>query len=88
MRIVGHTNFIIAPSIASHDQSMSSSASSASNPKRQNSSNTPAWAHSWNRRCAELLERIPVALNAFHWHPVRSTNKMAFIAARSLTRGL
>ena len=31
---------------------------------------------------------MPVSLSAFHWHPVRSTKKMASIAARSGTRGL
>ena len=31
---------------------------------------------------------MPVSLRAFHWHPVRSTKKMASIAARSGTRGL
>ena len=30
---------------------------------------------------------MPVASKAPHWQPVRSTNKMAFIAARSDTRG-
>ena len=29
-----------------------------------------------------------MALSAFHWHPVRSTKKIASIAARSGTRGL
>jgi hypothetical protein len=41
-----------------------------------------------NRRCAEEDEQIPVARRAFHWQPVRSTKKMASIAARSGTRGL
>jgi hypothetical protein len=31
---------------------------------------------------------MPVSLRAFHWHPVRSTKKIASIAARSGTRGL
>ena len=31
---------------------------------------------------------MPVSRSAFHWHPVRSTKKMASIAARSGTRGL
>jgi hypothetical protein len=48
----------------------------------------PASVHSWNRRCAEDDEQIPVAFSAFHWHPVRSTKKIASIAARSGTRGL
>ena len=51
-----------------------------------NASNTPASAHSWNRRCADLLEQMPVALSAFHWAPVRK-KKIVFIAALSLTRG-
>jgi hypothetical protein len=69
-------------------------------PCRQNSSNRPAPAHSWKRRCAELEEQIPVAFsafhcipvrntsNAFHCIPVRNTSRMAFIASRSGTRGL
>ena len=31
---------------------------------------------------------MPVSLRAFHWHPVRSTKKIASIAERSGTRGL
>ncbi len=31
---------------------------------------------------------MPVARKAFHWQPVRSTKKIASIAARSGTRGL
>jgi hypothetical protein len=31
---------------------------------------------------------MPVAFSAFHWQPVRSTNKIAVIASRSGTRGL
>ncbi len=31
---------------------------------------------------------MPVSLRAFHWQPVRSTKKIASIAARSGTRGL
>ena len=31
---------------------------------------------------------MPVACKAFHWQPVRSTKKIASIAARSGTRGL
>jgi hypothetical protein len=34
------------------------------------------------------LEQMPGALSAFHRQSVRSTKKMAFIAARSGTRGL
>lgn len=37
---------------------------------------------------AELQVQIPVASKVFHWQPVRSTNKMAFMASRSGTRGL
>jgi len=57
-------------------------------PCRQNSSNTPACVHSEKRRCAELEEQIPVAESAFHCIPVRKTSRIAFIAARSGTRGL
>jgi hypothetical protein len=31
---------------------------------------------------------MPVSFSAFHWHPVRSTKKIASIAERSGTRGL
>lgn len=31
---------------------------------------------------------MPVAFSAFHWQPVRSTNRIAVIASRSGTRGL
>jgi hypothetical protein len=31
---------------------------------------------------------MPVTFSAFHWQPVRSTKKIASIAARSGTRGL
>ena len=44
--------------------------------------------HSRNRWYAEMLEQMPVAFSAFHWHPVRSTNKIALTAALSGTRGL
>ncbi len=30
---------------------------------------------------------MPVALSAFHWQPVRNTNRIPFIAWRSATRG-
>ena len=51
-------------------------------------SNTPASVHSRNLRCADELEQMPVPLSAFQWQPVLSTNKIAFIASRSGTRGL
>lgn len=63
-------------------------ASQAGSPSRQNAANTPAATHSWKRRCAEDDEQMPVSPRAFHWQPVRSTKKMASIAARSGTRGL
>ena len=77
----------MAPSKHSQDQSISCNAAAYNNPCCQNSSKTPAFVHSWKRRCAELLEQIPVPLSAFHWQPVRSTNTIASMAARSLTRG-
>jgi hypothetical protein len=76
------------PSIASHRQSSPFSASYSCKPCSQSFSKTPAWAHSWKRRWAELLEQIPVADSAPHWQPVRKTKKMASIALRSATRGL
>jgi hypothetical protein len=77
---------VIAPSAASHDQSMPTTWSYSNNPCRQISANTPARSHSWNRRCAELDEQIPVAFNAFHCIPVLSTSRIASIASRSGTR--
>ena len=56
--------FVIAPSIASHSQSIPFSSSYASSP-RQSSQNTPASVHSWKRRWAELkrpvAQRVPLA---------------------------
>lgn len=43
-------DFVIQPSIDSHDQSMASNCSQASNPFCQNRSKTPASRHSWKRR--------------------------------------
>jgi hypothetical protein len=77
---------VIAPSAASHDQSIPTTWSYSNSPCRQISANTPARSHSWNRRCAELDEQIPVAFNAFHCIPVRSTSRIASIASRSGTR--
>jgi hypothetical protein len=78
--------FVIAPSAASHDQSMPTTLSYSSNPWRQISWNTPACSHSWKRRCAEDEEHTPLAFSAFHCIPVLSTKKIAFIASRSGTR--
>ena len=78
----------MAPSIESQLQSIPSTLSYAKRPRCQNSQNTPASVHSMNRRCADELLQMPVALSAFHWQPVRSTKKIASIAARSGTRGL
>jgi hypothetical protein len=77
---------VIAPSAASHAQSIPTTWSYSNNPCLQISANTPACSHSWNRRCAELDEQIPVAFNAFHCIPVRSTSRIASIASRSGTR--
>lgn len=79
---------VIAPSIDSHAQSSPTSSSYAARPRAQSRRNTPAATHSWKRRCAELLEQMPVAFSAFHWQPVRNTKKIASIARRSGTRGL
>lgn len=79
-------DLVIQPSIDNQDQSMPSRCSQASKPFCQNRSKTPASRHSWKRLCAELDEHIPVAFRAFHWQPVLSTKKMAFIAARLSTR--
>ncbi len=76
----------MAPSMASHAQSIPCKASYAPRPLFHNSRKTSAAAHSWKRRWAELLEQMPVSFSAFHWHPVRSTKKMASIALRSSTR--
>src|SRR5262245_9860834 len=78
---------VIAPSIASHAQSIPCKASYSTKPCSHKATKTSASTHSWKRRWAELLEQIFVVFNAFHWHPVRSTKKMASIALRSSTRG-
>jgi hypothetical protein len=79
--------FPVAPSQESQAQSIPTCSSYSSSPCRQISWNTPACSHSWKRRCADDDEQIPVAFNAFHCIPVRSTNKIASIASRSGTRG-
>ena len=80
--------FVIAPSIDNQEQSIPQASSYCSRPSRQIAKKTPAASHSRNRRYAEAQEHIPVASSAFHWHPVRNTNRIAFIASRSGTRGL
>jgi hypothetical protein len=77
--------FPIAPSAASHAQSIPTTSSYSNNPWRQISWKTPACSHSWNRRCAEDEEQTPVAFSAFHCIPVLSTSKIASIASRSGT---
>jgi hypothetical protein len=77
----------MAPSIASPSPSIPCKASYAARPLFHKARNTPAAAHSWTRRWAELLEQMAVGFRAFHWHPVRSTKKMASMAWRSSTRG-
>src|SRR5262245_52996172 len=78
---------VMAPSIASHAQSIPFKASSATRPLFQSARQTPAAVHAWKRRWAELLEQRPVSCSAFHWQPVRSTKKMTSMAFRSSTRG-
>ncbi len=73
----------MAPSIASHSQSIPFKASYAPKPCFHNARKTSAAVHSWKRRWVELLEQSPVAFSAFHWQPVRSTKKMASIARRA-----
>jgi len=70
------------------DQSMPRSTSYSLRPMAHRLRNTPAAVHSWNRRCAEELEQMPVAFNAFHWQPVRKTKKIASMARRGGTGGL
>lgn len=48
---------VIAPSRDNQDQSISCNVTAWSMPRSQNSSNTPACAHSRKRRCAELPEQ-------------------------------
>lgn len=79
---------VMAPSIDSQDQSIPLSPSYRINPVRQRASNTPASVHSRKRRYAELQVQMPVTSKAFHWQPVRRTNRIPFIASRSGTRGL
>jgi hypothetical protein len=77
-----------APSIASHRHSIPNAPSEASSPRRQNSRNSPASAYWRKRRYADEQLQTPVAPRAFHCIPVRNTNRIAFIASRSGTRGL
>jgi len=76
------------PSKDCHVQSIPWSSSYSSNPSFHSFSNTPAFSHFWNQRWAEELVQMPVASRAFHWHPVRSTIKMAVMAWRGSTGGL
>jgi hypothetical protein len=76
------------PSIDSQDQSIPFSWSYSNSPAVQSFRNTPAATHSWNRSCAVEPGQMPVASNAFHWHPVRSRKKMASAHTRSGLRGL
>ncbi len=78
---------MVAPSIACHNQSSPLSPSSSARLIGQRSWKTPAAFHSWNRRWAEELEQMPVALSAFHRQPVRAAKKIAAIARRLSTRG-
>lgn len=77
----------MAPSIDCHSHWMPWNSSYSVSPCSQSFSHTPACVHSWKRAWAVELLQMPVAFNAFHWHPVFRTNRMAFIAARSSTRG-
>src|SRR5688572_3039646 len=72
----------------SHSQPMPTILSYRFNARTHAFSNTPASVHSTNLRCADEPEQMPVPLSAFQWQPVLSTNKIAFIASRSGTRGL
>ena len=74
--------FVVAPSAASHCQSIPTISSYSTSPCRQISRNTPAFSHSWKRRWAVELEHRPVAFNAFHCIPARATNKIASITRR------
>src|SRR5262245_27103316 len=78
---------VIAPSIASQAQSIPCKASYSTKPCSHKATKTSASTHSWKRRWAALLEQSFVLFSACHWHPVRSTKKMASIALRSSTRG-
>ena len=70
---------VIAPSIASHpNQCLYGLVCHQA--VVHNARQTPAAVHSWKRRWAARLEQRPVAFSAFHWHPVRSTKKMASMA--------
>ena len=75
------------PSILSQDQSMPRKKSYSSKPACQNFRKTPASTHSWKRSWAVEPGQKRVAFKAFHWQPVRSTNRMASIQTRSGARG-
>jgi len=78
---------VCAPSNDSQLQSIPLSASYRASCFSHSCSKTPPRVHSMNRRWAELLVQMPVTFRAFHWHPLRSTNRIAFIASRLFTRG-
>ena len=78
----------MAPSRACHRQPSFLRRSYSIKPICHSFRKTPALVHSWNHRCAEELEQMPVAFKAFHWQPVRNAKKMPFMALRGSTAGL
>ena len=79
---------VIAPSAASHDQSIPTTSSYSKQPLApdlvEHTGLLPLLKAPVRR---ELEEQTPVAFSAFHCIPVRSTSKIASIASRSGTRG-
>jgi hypothetical protein len=79
---------IFEPSIAARDQSIVPCAPSSSSTRRCNFGQMPASVQSRRRRQQVTPEPQFISRgNMRHWMPVRSTNKIPVIAARSGTRG-
>jgi len=76
------------PSIDSQDQSIPFQSSSAIRPASHRAWKTPCFTQRWKRSWAVELGQKRVAFRAFHWQPVRKTNKMASMQTRSGVGGL
>jgi hypothetical protein len=75
------------PSRLSQSQSSPLKSSYAKSPASQRRRKTPSATHSWKRSWAVEPGQKRVALSAFHWQPVRRTNRMASMHTRSSLRG-
>jgi hypothetical protein len=73
----------LAPSMIARAQSSSPSAPSLSSTARCRRRHTPAWVHSWNRRCAVGTLTPNDGGSWRQEHPLVSTNTIAVSTARS-----